>query len=47
MAVSQNELKQALDTLKATGVRTPQRHTILEYLIKSMSHPTADEIYKL
>lgn len=47
MAVSQNELKQALDTLKATGVRiTPQRHAILEYLIKSMSHPTADEIYK-
>lgn len=47
MAVSRNELKQALDTLKATGVRiTPQRHAILEYLIKSMSHPTADEIYK-
>ena len=47
MAVSRHELKQALDTLKATGVRiTPQRHAILEYLIKSMSHPTADEIYK-
>ena len=42
-----NQLKEALDTLKDTGVRiTPQRHAILEYLINSMSHPTADEIYK-
>lgn len=41
------QLKSALDTLKTTGVRiTPQRHAILEYLIESMSHPTADEIYK-
>ncbi|MFY3790991.1 peroxide-responsive transcriptional repressor PerR [Ureibacillus sp. MALMAid1270] len=40
-------LKDALDTLKTTGVRiTPQRHAILEYLIDSMNHPTADEIYK-
>ncbi|HYK71852.1 MAG TPA: peroxide-responsive transcriptional repressor PerR [Pseudoneobacillus sp.] len=46
MAVS-NQLKEALDTLKETGVRiTPQRHAILEYLINSMSHPTADDIYK-
>lgn len=45
--MSHNELKEALDTLKGTGVRiTPQRHAILEYLINSMSHPTADEIYK-
>jgi Fur family peroxide stress response transcriptional regulator len=45
MAVKQ--LKEALDTLKETGVRiTPQRHAILEYLINSMSHPTADDIYK-
>ncbi|MDQ0413935.1 Fur family peroxide stress response transcriptional regulator [Mesobacillus stamsii] len=43
----QSQLKEALDTLKDTGVRiTPQRHAILEYLINSMSHPTADEIYK-
>lgn len=42
-----NQLKEALDTLKGTGVRiTPQRHAILEYLINSMSHPTADDIYK-
>jgi len=45
--VVQSQLKEALDTLKDTGVRiTPQRHAILEYLINSMSHPTADEIYK-
>src|ERR1700730_6060811 len=47
MAVTQNYLKEALETLKENGVRiTPQRHAILEYLINSMSHPTADEIYK-
>lgn len=40
-------LKEALDTLKKSGVRiTPQRHAILEYIITSKSHPTADEIYK-
>ena len=42
-----NQLKEAIQTLKETGVRiTPQRHAILEYLIESMSHPTADDIYK-
>lgn len=47
MTVSHNPLKEALDTLKETGVRiTPQRHAILEFLIDSMSHPTADDIYK-
>ncbi|MFD3448078.1 peroxide-responsive transcriptional repressor PerR [Microbacteriaceae bacterium 4G12] len=41
------ELKEALEMLKSTGVRiTPQRHAILEYLVESMMHPTADEIYK-
>ncbi len=45
--MSEIQLKSALDTLKSTGVRiTPQRHAILEYLIESMSHPTADDIYK-
>lgn len=40
-------LKEAVDTLKSTGVRiTPQRHAILEYLIQTMTHPTADDIYK-
>lgn len=42
-----HSLKEALDTLKETGVRiTPQRHAILEYLVETLSHPTADEIYK-
>lgn len=45
--MSDHQLKEAIDTLKETGVRiTPQRHAILEYLIQSMSHPTADDIYK-
>ncbi|PJK15757.1 transcriptional repressor [Chryseomicrobium excrementi] len=40
-------LRDALDTLKSTGVRiTPQRHAILEYIIQSMTHPTADDIYR-
>lgn len=47
MTVSADHLKDALETLKDSGVRiTPQRHAILEYLISSMTHPTADEIYK-
>ncbi len=41
------QINTAFEKLKATGVRiTPQRQAILEYLIESMSHPTADEIYK-
>lgn len=45
--MSDTQLKQAIHKLKETGVRiTPQRHAILEYLIQSMSHPTADDIYK-
>ena len=45
--MSNTHLKDALDSLKTTGVRiTPQRHAILEYLIDSMIHPTADDIYK-
>jgi Fur family peroxide stress response transcriptional regulator len=47
MTVEENLLKNALDALKDTKVRiTPQRHAILEYLINSMAHPTADDIYK-
>ncbi|MBA4495402.1 peroxide-responsive transcriptional repressor PerR [Paenactinomyces guangxiensis] len=42
-----NRLAEAVETLKGIGVRmTPQRHAILNYLLSSMSHPTADEIYK-
>jgi Ferric uptake regulator family. len=45
--VASKQLKEALDTLKESGVRiTPQRHAILEYLVNTMTHPTADEIYK-
>lgn len=45
--MSEMKLKDALDTLKNSGVRiTPQRHAILEYLVSSESHPTADEIYR-
>lgn len=40
-------LEQAMDKLKMTGVRmTPQRHAILNFLIDSETHPTADEIYR-
>jgi len=47
MAMTEVHLRDALDTLKSTGVRiTPQRHAILEFLIQSMIHPTADDIYK-
>ena len=47
MTVVKEELKEALEQLKGTGVRiTPQRHAVLEYLVESMAHPTADEIYK-
>jgi Fur family transcriptional regulator, peroxide stress response regulator len=42
-----HRLQEALDSLKSTKVRmTPQRHAILEYLFNSLSHPTADDIYK-
>lgn len=45
--MSDVKLRDALDALKARGVRiTPQRHAILEYLISTESHPTADDIYK-
>lgn len=47
MTVLDNKLQVAIERLKKSGVRiTPQRHAVLEYLLTSMSHPTADEIYK-
>lgn len=40
-------VQHALDQLKINGVRiTPQRHAILTFLMESMGHPTADEIYR-
>ncbi|MBU8791786.1 peroxide-responsive transcriptional repressor PerR [Oceanobacillus caeni] len=45
--MSEERLQKAINTLKKSGVRiTPQRHAVLEYLLNSMIHPTADEIYK-
>ncbi|TKD68364.1 peroxide-responsive transcriptional repressor PerR [Pseudalkalibacillus hwajinpoensis] len=45
--MAEEKLHEAIDAMKSSGVRiTPQRHAILEHLIQSMSHPTADEIYK-
>ncbi|WP_347861306.1 peroxide-responsive transcriptional repressor PerR [Salimicrobium sp. PL1-032A] len=45
--MSDHRLQDAIDTLKQSGVRiTPQRHAVLEYLIQTMIHPTADDIYK-
>lgn len=47
MTVSEQQLEKAIDTLKGSGVRiTPQRHAVLDYLLNSELHPTADEIYK-
>ncbi|WP_420810274.1 transcriptional repressor [Halalkalibacterium halodurans] len=47
MTMSNHRLQGAIEALKTTRVRmTPQRHAILEYLFESMTHPTADEIYK-
>lgn len=45
--MSEKKLQEAIVTLKDSGVRiTPQRHAVLEFLLNSMTHPTADEIYK-
>lgn len=45
--MSTGKLQTAIETLKKSGVRiTPQRHAVLEYLLTSESHPTADEIYR-
>src|SRR5690625_4768007 len=47
MTVIDDKLEVAIETLKKSGVRiTPQRHAVLEYLLTSHTHPTADEIYK-
>ncbi|RPF50535.1 Fur family peroxide stress response transcriptional regulator [Aquisalibacillus elongatus] len=45
--MSEQRLQEALSQLKQSGVRiTPQRHAVLEYLMQTMEHPTADDIYK-
>lgn len=41
------KLEAAINVLKESGVRiTPQRHAVLEFLLTSETHPTADEIYR-
>lgn len=38
---------ESINKLKGTGVRiTPQRKAVLEYLIETEEHPTADDIFK-
>lgn len=38
---------ESINKLKDTGVRiTPQRKAVLEYLIETEEHPTADDIFK-
>ncbi|WP_413775142.1 peroxide-responsive transcriptional repressor PerR [Gracilibacillus pellucidus] len=47
MTVSEHMLQEAVEKLKSSGVRiTPQRHAVLEFLLKAETHPTADDIYK-
>lgn len=43
----ESRVHQAVDQLKSGGVRmTPQRYAILEYLLETHTHPTADEIFR-
>src|SRR5690625_2697253 len=47
MTVTARKLGKAINTLKESGVRiTPQRHAVLEFLLTSKTHPTADDIYR-
>lgn len=47
MTMGAERLKDAVEQLKANKVRmTPQRHAILDFLINTLAHPTADEIYR-
>src|SRR5690625_271329 len=40
-------IEQSIERLKSSNIRiTPQRYAILEYLIETDTHPTADEIYQ-
>lgn len=45
--MSSHVVEEAISKMKDSNIRiTPQRFAILEYLVESDSHPTADEIYK-
>jgi Fur family peroxide stress response transcriptional regulator len=42
-----SRVEHAVDQLKSGGVRmTPQRYAILQYLMESLKHPTADDIFR-
>lgn len=42
-----SKVEHAVDQLKSGGVRmTPQRYAILQYLMESYTHPTADDIFR-
>ena len=42
-----SRVEHAVDQLKSGGIRmTPQRYAILQYLMESHDHPTADDIYR-
>ncbi|MGY3765922.1 Fur family transcriptional regulator [Vagococcus vulneris] len=45
--MSNPTVAEVVEQMKQSDIRiTPQRYAILEYLVESKSHPTADEIYK-
>lgn len=45
--MANSQVLEAMQRLKHSDIRiTPQRYAILEFLIESHSHPTADEIHK-
>ncbi|MFD2924847.1 Fur family transcriptional regulator [Halobacillus naozhouensis] len=47
MTVYEKRESKALDLLEESGVRsTPQRHAVLDYLLNTRVHPTAEEIYR-
>lgn len=47
METYEHQLNESIATLREAGVRiTPQRQAILNFLIHSKTHPTADEIYQ-
>src|SRR5690625_2414057 len=47
MTMTAGKIEEAIQTLKESSVRiTPQRHAVLEFLMTTTSHTTADEIYK-
>lgn len=47
MLAHQERYEEVMELLKDAGVRiTPQRQAILQHLLETKDHPTADDIYK-